>query len=215
MMHSQHTASAITPELVLIDPDLRARLIRQLGGSEAPMEASSRQPPFNLGVSATGRPGAPAARGRSRRARKALVRTVIISSFVVNGIVLGNEWNGHARAPALAAAPAAADVPVETTTTTATEGVPVSLEISWHSVAGASYYNLVVWRGHRRILDLLPTSTRVLLPGTWEYRGARGAISPGRYVWFVHPGFGAKGSADYRAPVQHGVIVVNDKKGRI
>jgi hypothetical protein len=84
--------------------------------------------------------------------------------------------------------------------------------VSWQPVAGASYYNLVVWRGHRRVLDMWPTTTKVLLPQTWKYDGVGGSLAPGRYFWFAYPGFGPKASARYGKHAQSGVLIVSETK---
>jgi hypothetical protein len=84
--------------------------------------------------------------------------------------------------------------------------------LSWHPVKGASYYNLVIWRGHRRVLDVWPNSTHVLLPKSWKYNGVRGSLSPGRYLWFAYPGFGTRASARYGTSVQSGILIVADTK---
>jgi hypothetical protein len=36
----------------------------------------------------------------------------------------------------------------------------------------------------------------------------RARLSPGRYLWFVYPGFGTKASRQYGALVASGVLVV-------
>jgi hypothetical protein len=84
--------------------------------------------------------------------------------------------------------------------------------LSWHAVKGASYYNVVIWRGHRRVLDLWPSTNRVLVPRTWSRRGARGSLSAGRYLWFAYPGMGSRASGRYGTQVQSGTLIVTDKK---
>ena len=85
--------------------------------------------------------------------------------------------------------------------------------LSWKPVKRASYYNLVLWRSHQRLLDLWPASTHVLLPRAWKHSGVTGSLSPGRYLWFVYPGFGPRASARYGTTVQSGVLIVNETKG--
>ena len=76
---------------------------------------------------------------------------------------------------------------------------------------GADYYNLIVWRDGRRVLDLWPASNRALLPRTWTYEGRSRALTPGRYLWFVYPGFGPKAQGRYGSQVQRGVLVIDRK----
>ena len=59
----------------------------------------------------------------------------------------------------------------------------------WTRVSNAAYYHVQVWRG-RRILSLWPRGTSVRLRRTWTYAGRRYGLIPGRYRWFVWPGYG-------------------------
>ena len=85
--------------------------------------------------------------------------------------------------------------------------------LRWNAVKGATYYNLVLWRDGKRVLDLWPTSSQAVLPSTWSYRGIRDRLLPGRYLWFVYPGIGAKASRHYGALAGSGVLVVGQLKG--
>ncbi len=101
--------------------------------------------------------------------------------------------------------PAAAPNRVRVVRATA-QGRPV---LRWKAVRNASYYNLIVWRDGRRLLDLWPSSNRVLLPTTWTYGGKRRTLSPGRYLWFAYPAFGAKSEGRYGDRPQTGVLVID------
>jgi hypothetical protein len=85
--------------------------------------------------------------------------------------------------------------------------------LRWNAVAGATYYNLVLWREGKRVLDLWPTSPRVVVPTTLVKHGPKARLSPGRYLWFVYPGFGAKSARHYGALAGSGVLVVQPKGG--
>jgi hypothetical protein len=85
--------------------------------------------------------------------------------------------------------------------------------LRWNAVAGATYYNLVLWRDGKRVLDLWPTSPRVVVPSTSVKHGPQARLSPGRYLWFVYPGFGAKPARQYGALAGSGVLVVQPKGG--
>jgi hypothetical protein len=86
--------------------------------------------------------------------------------------------------------------------------------LRWNAVAGATYYNLVLWRDGKRVLDLWPTSPRVVLPTTSVNHGPQARLSPGRYLWFVYPGFEAKPARQYGALAGTGVLVVQPKGGK-
>jgi hypothetical protein len=87
----------------------------------------------------------------------------------------------------------------------------ISPRLSWKLVAGASYYNVIVWRKAQRVLDLWPSVNRVLLPESWTHQGKSRTLSPGRYLWFVYAGFGARADARYGEPVQGGILVIDRK----
>jgi hypothetical protein len=82
--------------------------------------------------------------------------------------------------------------------TTADVAVPVVLPaagtsftsgplLSWKSVPKAAYYNVVVTRAGKRIATAWPIGQ--------QWRTPR--LKPGRYRWYVWPGFGAKDAAHY------------------
>jgi hypothetical protein len=84
-------------------------------------------------------------------------------------------------------------------------------KIAWRRVRGADYYNLIVWRQGQRVLDLWPSQNRALLPRTWSYEGKSRTLAPGRYLWFVYPGFGPKAQGRYGSQVQRGILVIDRK----
>ena len=104
----------------------------------------------------------------------------------------------------MAPRPAASPAPLRTTS-------QQGAALAWKAVKGASYYNLIVWRNGGRVLDLWPSANHARLPASWRYKGVRRKLVPGRYLWFVHPGFGPKIDARYGGPVQSGVLVVDRK----
>ena len=66
----------------------------------------------------------------------------------------------------------------------------------WTAVRGASYYNVVLVRGHR-VFSAWPTRTRLKLPRAWTYHGRRYTLRSGSYRWFVWPGFGSLSAGQY------------------
>ena len=59
----------------------------------------------------------------------------------------------------------------------------------WRRVAGARYYNVQVFRGGRKVFSAWPTRTRLQLRAQWKYLGRQMRLTPGRYRWFVWPGY--------------------------
>jgi hypothetical protein len=69
--------------------------------------------------------------------------------------------------------------------------------VDWTSVRRATYYNMQLWRGGRKILSVWPTSSRYRLRATWVFRGKRHVLSDGPLTVYVWPGFGPKAAARY------------------
>lgn len=57
--------------------------------------------------------------------------------------------------------------------------------LSWHATPRADLYDLVLWRGHRRVADLWPTKSKVSVATVACGAGKR--LARGRYLWFVYP----------------------------
>ena len=211
----QPNLSEISPELVLVDPELRARLLSQLTSFDLP-DVLRERPTIVIAQSAVSSESVAPPKTRERahsERRRALLVTLVAASVTINALFIYSKWNDDVRTAAVPPVARADSSPASSSLSTTTTHLAVAPTIFWHPVAGATYYNLVLWRGHRRILDLWPTSTRVFLPGAWVYHGVRGSVSPGRYLWFAYPGFGPKTPAHYGTPVQHGVLIVNETKG--
>lgn len=69
--------------------------------------------------------------------------------------------------------------------------------LRWKPVKKASYYNVQLWRGNRKILSTWPQSRRLRLHRNWTFAGAERRLTPGLYTWYVWPGYGRKAAADY------------------
>jgi hypothetical protein len=57
--------------------------------------------------------------------------------------------------------------------------------LSWRAAPRADLYDLVLWRGHRRVADLWPTKPTVSVATVACGAGKR--LAKGRYLWFVYP----------------------------
>ena len=69
--------------------------------------------------------------------------------------------------------------------------------LRWRPSERATYYNVQLWRDGRKILSRWPTRTQLALRATWVYSGRTYRLSPGRYRWFVWPGYGRLAAARY------------------
>lgn len=68
--------------------------------------------------------------------------------------------------------------------------------LRWTEIPQASYYNVQLFRGSK-ILSAWPTHASLRLSRTWRYAGRRHRLAPGRYRWYVWPGYGPKSDAHY------------------
>jgi hypothetical protein len=69
--------------------------------------------------------------------------------------------------------------------------------LRWRAVTKASYYNVQLYRGTKKILSIWPTLPRLRLSPTWTYNGVEYDLTAGTYRWYVWPGFGALRLARY------------------
>jgi hypothetical protein len=70
--------------------------------------------------------------------------------------------------------------------------------LAWAPVKGAAYYNVQLFRG-TRVLVAWPATTSLQLQRTWVMNGRRYRLRPGRYRWYVWPGFGRLAANKYGA----------------
>jgi hypothetical protein len=79
----------------------------------------------------------------------------------------------------------------------------------WTPVRKASYYNVQLYRGGRRVMSAWPDRTSYRLRRTWLYKGRRYRLRPGLYRWYVWPGYGRISDARYpRRPLGGSTFVV-------
>ncbi len=69
--------------------------------------------------------------------------------------------------------------------------------LAWRGVPRATYYNVQLFRGGHQVLSVWPSRSRLQLHDQWTHHGRRMLLTPGRYVWFVWPGFGDPAGARY------------------
>jgi hypothetical protein len=175
----------ISPELVLVDPEL-AKVARL----HLPEPGSFGRRPLSTSVEVE------RSESRSHRHRWWLSQPLILLVFI--GLIGSALFIGRAMS----------SVPRPWLSETAADGAVQP--ITWRPVAGATYYDLVVWQDGRRVLDLWPTAAAVSVPANARDRGDDG-LGAGRYLWFAYPGFGAKSSRQYGALAGSGAFVVHQR----
>jgi hypothetical protein len=68
--------------------------------------------------------------------------------------------------------------------------------LAWTPVEKATYYNVQLWR-RGRILSAWPKGTSLSLRRSWTYAGRRYRLTPGRYRWYVWPGYGRRADKNF------------------
>jgi hypothetical protein len=112
---------------------------------------------------------------------------------------------GNASAAEITATPTA---PLLSPAAGATVSAPPRL--AWKAVENATYYNVQVWR-RGKIFSAWPTRTSIRLRRTWTYAGRRYHLTPGRYRWYVWPGFGRRGQNKYGRLLGSSTFVVRGR----
>jgi hypothetical protein len=79
--------------------------------------------------------------------------------------------------------------------------------LRWTPVRGASFYNVQLFKG-AKLLSTWPAHASLQLSRAWRYNGAEYRLTPGRYTWYVWPGFGSLSSARYGPLIGHSAFVV-------
>jgi hypothetical protein len=69
--------------------------------------------------------------------------------------------------------------------------------LRWHAIARASYYNVQLFRGGRKVLSAWPRRARYHLRRAWSFGGRHHRLAPGRYRWYVWPGYGPRARNRY------------------
>jgi hypothetical protein len=69
--------------------------------------------------------------------------------------------------------------------------------LRWRPVPKATFYNVQLYRGGRKLLSTWPRTATLRLGRSWQYRGHRFRLQPGSYTWYVWPGFGPLADSRY------------------
>jgi hypothetical protein len=91
-------------------------------------------------------------------------------------------------------------------TTKARTKAPPTLR--WRGAAGATYYNIQLFRSTRRVLNAWPTHARYALPTTWRYGGRTQRLRAGRYAFFVWAGYGVPAEHRYGKLLAKGTVKI-------
>jgi hypothetical protein len=69
--------------------------------------------------------------------------------------------------------------------------------LRWIAQKNATYYNLQLFRGGKKVLSTWPVDTSFRLQRAWTYSGHHYRLSRGVYRWYVWPGHGVRARAEY------------------
>lgn len=78
--------------------------------------------------------------------------------------------------------------------------------LRWRRAERAGYYNVQVYLGRSKVLELWPSQARARLPGA--------AFPRGRYRWYAWPGYGDRRAARYGPRLSSGTFVVSRAPAR-
>ena len=206
----------ISPELVLVDPELAARA-RALLPDPRPFTAPDPEPEpeydpeANRVVLGDVEPAvepAPLPRRRSRKRRAAAYALALAVLAAVAGAIAFAvlSWSGSDSTapntpgpiPPVKQPPPSAQPPAPTTS-------PRSFV--WAPVHGASFYLVQFYRSGTEIFRARPSQARVVVPASWSYKGHDYSLEPGKYRWSVRPRLG-KARKHYGQPVVLSQLVV-------
>jgi hypothetical protein len=190
---------SISPELALVDPELAERARALLPEVGSCLDLVGEQPELTT----------PSRRARtrvriSREAFGQIAAWLVIPSIALNIALLRTDsaaepvpatTAGAISFPASAAVRRAAPRPsapkpkragVESARHVRTARPRVATQLlRWPANRESVGYDVVVWRGHRRIADVWTTKPKVAIE-TVACRGGK-ALRAGRYLWFVYP----------------------------
>jgi hypothetical protein len=76
--------------------------------------------------------------------------------------------------------------------------VSAPVVLRWRPAAGATFYNVQVFRGHQKVLSTWPTKAKLIIGSQWTYAGHREHFLPGRYTWYVWPARGMRKAPKYQ-----------------
>jgi hypothetical protein len=80
--------------------------------------------------------------------------------------------------------------------------------LSWTAKLGATYYNVQLYRGRRRILNAWPAHAIFGLPSTWTFAHHHYRLKPGVYRWYIWPGIGPRSADRYGPAIGSGTFVI-------
>jgi hypothetical protein len=69
--------------------------------------------------------------------------------------------------------------------------------LRWPRVKHADYYNVQLWRGKQKLLTVWPAGAHLKLRRVLRFHHVKIRLRPGRYRWYVWPGYGSRAAHRY------------------
>jgi hypothetical protein len=67
----------------------------------------------------------------------------------------------------------------------------------WMPIRGATFYNVQLYFGTKKVLSAWPSAAKQKLSRRWSYKGRQFRLRKGEYRWYVWPGFGPRAKPHY------------------
>ena len=80
--------------------------------------------------------------------------------------------------------------------------------LRWTSDRRANYYNIQLFRGNHKVLSAWPKRAGFQLASKWSYQRHRYRLRPGKYRWYVWPGFGRRSAVNYGRAIGSSTFVI-------
>jgi large repetitive protein len=112
-----------------------------------------------------------------------------IETRLQNGVRYGYTLTAYDEAHNVATAEVTAKPMAPLFSPAAGAKVTTPPRLVWVAAEKATHYNVQVWR-KGRIFSAWPKGTSIRLKAAWTYNGRRYRLTPGRYRWYVWPGYG-------------------------
>jgi hypothetical protein len=176
----------VSPELALVDPSLRDRLILEQVVTEDEAGEFGRASDVTAGVDGGWSP-------QRRRTIVVAAAVVLTVAAICLGVAL---FMTHGRD---AAAPDASKAAASASPTASLKGGPGGRDFAWAPVKGALRYDIQIRRAGEIVYSTTTSVPHVRIPGRWQRRGRTFLLSSGTYRWYVWPVL-ASGAHNRRGP---------------
>lgn len=174
----------VSPELALVDPELRKRLILQEAAAEASL------PLLGAGGGRDDvRHEDAAARSRARMALP-LAATVLIAVGVAVTVVRMHDRAVHraaGRPPAASVSPRTNAAPVTSAKAARRPPRTSGREFAWAPVKSADAYEVEILRNGTIVFSATTTASHIHVPARWRRHGRALTLATGLYHWYVWP----------------------------